>query len=83
MIENDDDTDNSAIAILVNVLMKLEQLTPQTFKVQDILDLKPKAFQGNNYHIKSNVQPKKGKKEIFFKKKKKAKENGKSEHANH
>ena len=44
MTENDDDTDNSIVAILANVLMKLEQLTPQTFKVQDILDLEPKAL---------------------------------------
>ena len=41
MTENDDDTDNSIVAILVNVLMKFEQHTPQTFKVQDILDSKP------------------------------------------
>ena len=33
MAENDDDNDNSAVAILVNVLMKLEQLIPQPFKV--------------------------------------------------
>ena len=75
MIENYDDTDNSAVAILVNVLMKLEQLTPQTFKVQDILDLEPKALQGNNCNIKSNVHPKKGKKEIFIFKKQKKMEN--------
>ena len=81
MTENDDDTDNFAIANLVNVLMKLEQLTPQTFKVLDILDSEPKALQGNNCHIKSNVDPKKGKNEFFFFLK--AKENGKSEHANH
>ena len=66
MTENDDDTDNSTVAILVNVLMKLEQLTPQTFKVQDILDSEPKALQGNNCHIKSNVHPKKGKIDFFF-----------------
>ena len=41
MTENDDHTDDSVVAFLVNVLMKLEQLTPQTFKVQDILDSKP------------------------------------------
>ena len=58
MTENDNDIDNSAVAILFNVLMKLEQLTPQTFKVQDILDSKPKALQGNNCYIKSNVHPK-------------------------
>ena len=80
MTENDDDTDNSTVAILVNVLMKLKQLTPQTFKVQDILDSESKALQGNNCHIKPNVHPKKGKKEFFFLI---AKENGKSEHANH
>ena len=44
MTENDDDTDNFAVAILVNVLMKLEQLTPQTFEVQDILDSEPKTL---------------------------------------
>ena len=66
MTENDDDTDNSTVAILVNVLMKLKQLTPQTFKVQDILDSESKALQGNNCHIKPNVHPKKGKKEFFF-----------------
>ena len=50
--------------------MKLEQLTPQTFNVQDILDSEPKALlQGNNCRIKSNVHPRKGKKN---------KENGKS-----
>ena len=66
MTENDDHTDDSVVAILVNVLMKLEQLTPQTFKVQDILNSEPKALQGYNCHIKSNVHPKKGKKEFFF-----------------
>ena len=66
MTENDDDIDNSTVAIIFNVLMKLEQLTPQTFKVQDILDSKPKALQGNNCHIKSNVHTKKGKNEFFF-----------------
>ena len=34
MAENDDDNDNSAVAILVNVLMKLEQLILEPFKVQ-------------------------------------------------
>ena len=66
MTENYDDTDNSAVAILVNVLMKLEQLTLQTFKVQDILDSEPKALQGNNCHMKSNVHPKREKNKFFF-----------------
>ena len=66
MTENDNDIDNSAVAILFNVLMKLEQLTPQTFKVLDILDSEPKALQGNNCHIKSNVHTKQGKNEFFF-----------------
>ncbi|KAM3691031.1 hypothetical protein ACJW31_09G164800 [Castanea mollissima] len=34
MTKNDDDNDNSADAILVNVLLKLEQLIPEPFKVQ-------------------------------------------------
>ena len=34
MAENDDDNDNSTVAILVNVLMKLEKLIPEPFKVQ-------------------------------------------------
>ena len=34
MAENDGDNDNSTVAILVNVLMKVEQLIPEPFKVQ-------------------------------------------------
>ena len=73
MAENDDDNDNFAVAILVNVLMKLEQLILEPFKVQ-IFQTQPKALlQGNNCSIKSNVHPRKGKKN-----KEKEKENGKS-----
>ena len=44
MVENDDDNDNSIVAILVNVLMKLEQLILEPFKVQIFWTQKQKHY---------------------------------------
>ena len=44
MTENYDDTDNSAVAIPVNVLMKLEQLILEPFKVQIFWTQKQKDY---------------------------------------
>ena len=76
MTKNDDDNDNSSIAILVNVLMKLEQLTPQSLKVQIFWTQNQKHSKATTAILNLMYTHKRGKRKE--KEKEKEKENGKS-----